>query len=76
MYFRTATDLAPEITRFNGHGLQETGDLGGWPRVELQTASDGFRCPKTTWLVMVKRMVYPPDCQVIFVFFSFIDIGE
>ena len=25
MYFRTVTDLAPEITRFNGHGLEETG---------------------------------------------------
>eukprot|EP00435_Cladocopium_sp_Y103_P034940 s1644_g9.t1 len=23
MYFRTSTDMAPEITRFNGHGLQD-----------------------------------------------------
>ncbi|CAE7705298.1 MNS3 [Symbiodinium sp. CCMP2456] len=23
MYFRTVTDLAPEITRFNGHGLED-----------------------------------------------------
>ena len=24
MYFRTSSDLAPEICRFNGHGLQDT----------------------------------------------------
>ena len=29
MYFRTSSDLAPEICRFNGHGLQDTEETVG-----------------------------------------------
>jgi hypothetical protein len=40
MYFRTSTDMAPEITRFNGHGLQE----GRWELSHVDFVGQELPC--------------------------------
>ena len=50
MYFRTSSDLAPEICRFNGHGLQDTElvkwgeDLGPWWRMIVDGSANITSC--------------------------------